>query len=283
VAARHWTVHLLRRLIAGQRRSVPARCQASPTPAASGTFLFTVTCGVGANTITAPTLAYVPVPTPTSIKASASQVEVDAPLTVSWNSAGGICYAFGGTRTGPWSGTLGGAGSDSLVVTSTYAGTVTYAVNCNVETACVTVTYVVVPATSTKTATPTASLSASASDQAVDESFTLTWSSKNSDCCEASGGNQGDQWSGTLASSGSMTVKEATAGTVTHSITCSGAPPAASASTVVDVKGQVVVATQPPSGGGGGEFDALFAIVLTFVLALRGVTASRRRGAPLDC
>jgi len=263
--------------------SVPARGQANPTPTASGTFLFTVTCGVGTNTITASTLAYVPVPTPTSIKASASQVEVDAPLTVTWNSAGGICYALGGTGTGPWSGTLGGAGSGSLVVTSPYAGAVTYAVNCNGESASVTVTYVAVPATSTNTGTPTASLSASASDQVVDESFTLTWSSKNTDSCVASGGNQGDDWSGTLASSGSMTVKEATAGTVTYSITCSGAPPAASASTAVDVKSQVVVATQPPSSGGGGGFDALFTMLLTLVLALRGVTASRRRGAPLDC
>jgi len=80
-----------------------------------------------------------------------------------------------------------------------------------------------------------------------------------------------------------MTVKEATAGTVTYSVTCAGAPPAASASTVVDMKSQVVVASQPPSSGGGGEFDALFTMLLTFVLALRGVTASRRRGVPLDC
>jgi hypothetical protein len=80
-----------------------------------------------------------------------------------------------------------------------------------------------------------------------------------------------------------MTMKEATAGTVTYSITCSGAPPAASASTVVDVKSQVVVATQPPSSGGGGGFDALFTMLLTLVLALRGVTASRRGGAPVDC
>ncbi len=248
---------------------VPPRGQAIPTPAVSGTYLFSLTCGIGANALTAATLAFVPVNTPTTLTASASQVEVDAPVTLTWNSAGGICYGYGGTGTGPWEGTLSGSGSGSLIVTSQYTGAITYAVNCNGEPAQTVVNYVAVPATSANASSPAVTLSSSASTQAVNQSITLTWNSKNAASCVASGGDQGDGWSGTLAPTGSMSVTEANPGTVTYSITCAGAPPAASASTTVAIKSEVVVSTQPSSGGGGGAIDLLYLLCLFGCVAMR--------------
>jgi hypothetical protein len=97
------------------------------------------------------------------------------------------------------------------------------------------------------------------------KSVSLTWNSKNAAGCSATGGQQGDGWSGSLASSGSMSVTETTPGTVNYSITCTGAPPAATATTTV------VVSASAPSGshGGGGALDLLFLLCLILPLCLR--------------
>ncbi|HEY8053256.1 MAG TPA: hypothetical protein VIE42_10695, partial [Steroidobacteraceae bacterium] len=210
---------------------VAPSASATPAPAVAGTYLFSLTCGNGANALSAATLAYVSLNAPTTLNASASSTEVDAPVTLTWNSAGGICYATGGDGNAPWIGTLPGSGSGSLIVTSTYVGALTYGINCNNELAQAVVSYAAVPATSTNGVSPAVTLSASASTLTAGQSVTLTWSSKNADSCVASGGNSGDGWNGTLAPSGSMSVTEANPGTVNYSISCAGAPPAATAST----------------------------------------------------
>lgn len=238
---------------------------ATPTPPVSGTYLFSLTCGTGANALYAATLAYVPVNPPTTLVASASTVEVDAPVTLTWNG-GGICYAFGGDGNAPWSGTLP-SGSGSLIVTSAYVGTLTYSVNCNSELAKAVVNYVAVPATSTNAVSPAATLAASTSTLSADQSFTLTWSSKNADSCVASGGDPGDGWSGTLALSGSMSVTETTPGTVNYSITCGGAPPAATAMATVVITSMQPVASG--SHGGGGAIDLLLLLGLGIPLGAR--------------
>jgi hypothetical protein len=249
---------------------------ATPSPSVAGTsYLFTLTCGIGANTLYAATLASVPVNAPTTLTASATSALVDAPITLTWGSANGICYASGGDGTAPWIGTLGGYGSGSLIVTSRYAGSTTYGVNCNNDTAEVTVNYVAVPATAANAATPSVTLSSSNSTETMGQSISLVWSSKNSNSCSATGGNAGDGWTGALAPSGSMTVTETSAGTVTYSITCAGAPPAATASTTVVI---VTAAAPPPvtasSHGGGGSLDPLFLLLLGVPV---GVSLARAR------
>jgi hypothetical protein len=164
---------------------------------------------------------------------------------------------------------LPGDGSGSLIVTSPYAGAITYEVNCNNETAEVVVTYVSVPAESADVATPAVTLSASASTQTEGKSVTLNWNSKNADACSASGGQQGDGWTGSLAASGSMSVTEASPGTVTYSVTCAGAPPAATASTTVVIKSASVAATTSSSSGGGGALDLLLLVSLALHLGVR--------------
>jgi hypothetical protein len=243
---------------------------ALPAPVVAGTYLFTVTCGAGASTITAATLAYTAIPVPTTISASASQVSVDSPVTITWSSAANsICYATGGTGTVPWTGPLGGAGSGSLVVTAHYVGTVIYGVSCNTNIAQVSVNFVPVPGAAPSASAPQVSLSSSVTSEIVNKTFSLSWSAQHAATCEASGGNQGDGWTGTLATSGSMTVVSPTVGTAKYSITCTGAPPAATATVSVDIKSEVVVSAPSSGGGGGGAVDLLLIAGLAAGLTMR--------------
>lgn len=251
---------------------------ATPSPSVAGTYVFTLKCGTGANTLYAATLASIPVNAPTTLSASATSAPVDSPVTITWGSAGGICYATGGDGSAPWIGTLGGTGSGSLIVTSSYTGSITYGINCNNETAQVTVNYVAVPATSANAAPPSVTLSSSSSTETAGKGVSLIWSSKNSESCSATGGNPGDGWTGSLATSGSLTVTETSAGTVTYSITCAGAPPAAKASTSVIIVTAAVAAAAAGSSHGGGAIDPLLLLLLS---ALVGVSLTRDRPRPV--
>ena len=257
--------------------TVPPTGSATPSPSVAGTYLFTLTCGSGANMLHAATLATIAVYAPTTLTASAASVDVDAPVTLTWSSANGICYASGGDGSAPWSGTLGGTGSGSLIVTSRFAGNITYGVNCNNETAQVTVNYMAVPATSVSVATPSVTLSSADSTETVGTGVSLVWSSKNAAACTASGGSTGDGWTGSLAVSGSMTVTEQSAGTVTYSITCTGAPPAATASASVSIVTATAPAPASTSSHGGGAIDSWSLMGLGGLVGASLVR--RRRGA----
>jgi hypothetical protein len=55
----------------------------------------------------------------------------------------------------------------------------------------------------------------------VGHPVTLTWNSQQAATCTASGGNQGDGWSGAVPiGNGSVTVVETTTGSVTYTLTC---------------------------------------------------------------
>ncbi len=251
--------------------TVPASGSATPTSTTPGVYLFSLTCGSGANPLYAATFALVVPEVSTTLSASVATAPVDGPVTLTWNSNGSYpCYASGGTGQPPWTGTLGGSGSGSLIVTSASAGTVTYGINCGNQTASATVTYAAVAATSANAPTPTVSFSAIAATQTAGQSVSLTWSSTNTDACTPSGGEAGDGWSGTLATSGSMSVTETSAGTVTYSITCTGAPPAASATTTVVIKSSATsTGGSTNSHGGGGTIDLLLVLGLTLTLLPR--------------
>jgi hypothetical protein len=69
---------------------------------------------------------------------------------------------------------------------------------------------------------PTATLSTDKASATVGTTVHLTWGSTNANSCAASGGTAGDGWTGgSLATSGTLPVKETVAGTYTYTITCS--------------------------------------------------------------
>jgi hypothetical protein len=241
--------------------AVPPAGQAAPAPQVAGT-----------HTLSAATIAQVTPSIPTSLTASTKSTPVDSPVTLTWNSDNGICYASGGDGTAPWTATLPGSGSGSLIVTSSYVGTLTYGVNCNNELAQVAVTYVAVPATAASAPAPSVNLSASASNETAGHSVSLTWSSKNADACSASGGASGDGWSGALGPSGSKSVTESSAGSVTYSITCTGAPPAAEASAMVVITTASGGGMTSSSQGGGGALDLTLLLVLMLPVGVRLAT-----------
>lgn len=256
----------------GNGEAVPPSGSATPTATVTGTYLFSLTCGSGASALYAATFAQIGFDVPTTLTASVSSIAVDGPVTLTWGSDGtSLCYATGGTAEAPWVGTLGFT-SGSVIVTSRSAGTVTYGISCGVvgKTAQAVVNYVSVPATAANAPTPTVSFSASAATRTPGQSVSLVWSAKNADACSASGGASGDGWTGSLATSGSMSVSEASPGTVTYSITCTGAPPAAAATTTVVIQSTATSgAGTTGSHGGGGALDLLLLLGLTVPLGLR--------------
>jgi hypothetical protein len=253
--------------------TVPPIGSALPTPATAGTYLFTVTCGSGAAALSQTIFAQIPVfaNVPTTISASATTVPVDTPVTVAWNSGGGLCTSLGGNGNLPWLGQLPASGS--LIVTNSSPGAITYALNCAGLGAQVIVTYTAIPPTTANAPAPQVNLAVSNSTPSAGQGTQLTWTSQNANACSASGGLAGDGWSGSLALSGSMTVSDPSAGTVDYTITCTGAPPAASSTVSV-----VTANAAAPTGsgkGGGGAVDLLFVLGLMLPAALRARASFR--------
>lgn len=87
---------------------------------------------------------------------------------------------------------------------------------------------------------PTAELSADEEVVGSGDDVRLTWSSSNTDTCQASGG-----WSGVRGTSGSLTVGPVTEST-TFTLTCSGAGGSAVAMISVSVLGVVTLSWQAP-------------------------------------
>jgi hypothetical protein len=210
----------------------------------------------------------------TTLAASASSAPVDTPVTLSWSAPSEIgttsCTPSGGSAGDGWTGSL--AGSGTKTVTSATASTVAYSITCDFgygpSQAQTQVTYTPVTAAEPTVPTPVASLTASVSSQVVGSSVTLTWTSQNASACAASGGASGDGWSGALLSlSGTMSVTESVSGSYSYGITCTGAPPAASAQAVVDFTNPQVTVTG--KSGGGGAVDLSCLLLLTLVVYAR--------------
>jgi subtilisin family serine protease len=108
-------------------------------------------------------------------------------------------------------------------------------------------------------------LSLAASSLTVGESTTLKWSSINASTCTASGA-----WSGTQATSGSLTLTPTAEGSPTYSLSCANAVGHSAAASAT-----LTVSAAPSSHGGGGGFDGLT------LLLLAGLECARRlRGSP---
>ena len=246
-------------------------------PQTPGTYTYAVNCGTGSQAVRAATQVKVVATAPTTVSASASSVVVNTPVTITWNSGQPYCITSGGTGSDGWQGTQ--ATSGNVVVTSSQASTVTYVVTCGVQTAQTQVTYSAPANAPPPGPDPAVTLKSNATTQAVGKSVTLTWSSQNASACTPSGGSSDDSWTGSLALSGSMEVIESTAGNYTYGITCSGAPPAATANVKVDftdssASGSTSGSTTTSGGGGGGSADPWWLALLSCVLFVQ----CRRRG-----
>jgi hypothetical protein len=112
---------------------------------------------------------------------------------------------------------------------------------------------------------PTVNLTATPSAVLTGQSVTVSWTSSNATMCMASGD---PAFSGTVALSGSVTIKPTTAGTLMLTLSCSGAGGMSTKNQSVTVS--AATATGGASHGGGGSLDLLTVVGL-------GLVAFRRR------
>jgi hypothetical protein len=230
---------------------------------AAGTYTYAINCGSGSQLVHASTQVTVEAPPPTTISANLMTAVVDAPVTLTWNSAGPVCTATGGDGVDRWEGTKNGSGT--AIVTAPSTGTITYGISCNNEYSQTQVAYIAPSTSGVQTPTPAVVLTSSISSQVVGQSVTLSWSAKNSSDCIGSGGDANDGWSGSLGLSGTMQVSETSTGTHTYVITCTGAPPAAVAKATVDF----TTSATSSGGGGGGALGALSLLWMALPLVAR--------------
>lgn len=240
--------------------------------ATPGTYTYTITCGTGTLAVSASTQVTFRASAPTVLQASATSASVGTPVTLSWQSDGNTCTANGGVAGDGWSGPKPVSGT--ATVTSLSAGSVGYAINCDSGGQSLSVTYTSPGGADPAGPKPSTTLTASRTSQAVGQNVTLTWDSQNADACVGSGGTNGDGWSGSLSLSGTMNVTSASAGSMTYSVTCTGAPPAATADVTVVFSAASSSGGGGGGGGGGGAIDSYQALFLLTLLAMR---AHRRR------
>jgi hypothetical protein len=194
------------------------------TEAATGTDMFTITCGSGAQVVQAQSTATVIVPTAT-ITASASSLQVGQPLTIRWNATLANCTSsITPGSPGGWGTVLSASGG--FQTTENTPGMYTYAVNCQGAQASTQVTFTPGPVQAV-------SLAAKPASAVVNSPVTLSWSTSNVSTCNAAGGTSGDGWTGSLPTSGSQQVTELTVGAVTYSLVCYGLQGSAQGSTQV--------------------------------------------------
>jgi OmpA-like transmembrane domain len=110
---------------------------------------------------------------------------------------------------------------------------------------------------------PTVSIAVSPTTVAAGSSATLTWSSTNATDCSASGA-----WSGTQATSGTLTVTPAANGSYTYTLSCNGAGGSAAASAVLSAS--LVAVTVHAKSGGGALGGYILAVLGLFLVARCG-------------
>jgi len=176
-----------------------------------------------------------------SISATPTATTTGQQISLTWNAAN----ASSCTASGAWSGSVATSGTQA--VTAGAVGTSVYTLTCNGVSNSVSV-----PITA-PVATPTVSIVLSPNSVATGAASTLTWSSTNASACTAGG-----SWSGSRATSGTLTVSQSSAGSYPYTITCTSAGGSATGSTALTVTAAAVVnntavinVDNGPSGGGG--------------------------------
>jgi Protein of unknown function (DUF3443) len=196
--------------------------------AATAACLLLVSCGGGGGTSSVPTttLSSGNNPVIVSIGASPTVLTVGESTTLTWSSSNAAaCQA-----SGDWSGTE--ALSGKQLVTPLTAGTFTYILTCDGVASSTSVVVAEAP-----TPIPTVSLSLAPASVPVGQPSTLTWSTTNADSCVASSVPFSVAWAGSRATSGSIPVTQAIAGSYTYNLTCTGLGGSASGSVTLVATG----------------------------------------------
>ncbi|MYM26786.1 DUF3443 family protein [Duganella sp. CY15W] len=207
--------------------------------------LFLAACGGGggsSTTSSGATTEAMAVATPVvSISASPTATTTGQVITLAWNVSNPP--SSGCTASGAWSGSVASSGTQS--VTAGAAGTANYTLTCGSvsNTAAVTV--------STPPPSPTVSLTLAPANITTAQSTVMSWSSANATSCTASGA-----WSGSKATSGSISVTPTAAGNFTYSLACTGDGGTANASAALSVTAALsnstaIVVDNGPSGANG--------------------------------
>ena len=249
------------------------------SPERSGSFALSVSCQGAGGAVSSPPLTLTvraPAPATASISFSPATVVAGENLLVSWTSNGtSACSQSGGMPGALWGSSPGAfgppAGSDSEIA---QVGQFTYGLTClSIDPASPAVSinrYLDVLALSN-------TLTASATAITVGDSFTLTWTSTAASSCSASGGGaNGEPWSGTLPTAGSLTQTATTDGRFTYELAC-GVNDVIMAQ---DVTLTVSPRSSAPSAGGGGG-GALGLLELASLAALGGRRGRTRRRAKM--
>jgi hypothetical protein len=217
----------------------------------AGTYTYTLTCtGPGGGSPTSSAVVTVtnapPAASITSFVATPSALTVGQSTQLSWStSAATSCTASGGTGADGWNGAKPVSSSGTGAGPLNTAGTYVYTLICTgaggtsaPASVGVTVTAPVPASISNFAASPT-SLTAG-------QSASLSWTSSAATSCTASGGTGSDGWSGLkgTSSTGTSTGPLTTVGTVTYTLTCTGAG-GTSAPRSTSVTVNAVVPVQP--------------------------------------
>jgi Subtilase family len=249
--------------------AVPTSGTQTVTITTTGTNTYTLVCAnaAGATATNSVSLTDASPAAPT-LTLSASSIVLGQSVGISWSSVG----ATSCTASGSWSGTLPAIGSQS--VTPAAGGTDTYSLACTnaLGTSPASMASLTVAA---PPAPPTLTLAATSI--AVGASTTITWSSANATACTASG-----SWSGTLATSGTQTLKPTAAGTDTYTLVClNGAGTSAATSVTLTVTAAASSGGSPTwtgHSGGSGAMDDITLLALAG-LGMAGMFRGRRRAA----
>jgi len=217
----------------------------------AGTYTYTLTCtGPGGGSPTSSAVVTVtnapPAASITSFVATPSAVTVGQSTQLSWTtSAATSCTASGGTGTDGWNGSKPVSSGGTAVGPINTAGTYVYTLICTGAGGTSAPMSVGVTA-SAPVAASILSFTASPSSVTAGQSASLSWTTSAATSCTASGGTGSDGWSGAkgTSSTGTSTGPLTTVGTVTYTLTCTGAG-GTSAPSSTSVTVNAVVPVQP--------------------------------------
>lgn len=238
----------------------------SVEPWQPGTYDVTLTCfdvnGIAAARSAPLRLTVTPPPPPVvAISITPDHVETGQVFTVAWSSTDARqCSGTGGTPDGIWDPVIP-IGSQGWL--SSTPGEFRFAISCHSIADGVPDGEAEAVVTVVSPTPPTATLESSASTIEQGKSFTLTWSSTHASECAASGGGaSGSIWTGSLATSGSVTEAADRIGAFTYTMTCGNGVQTTQAQTHVTV-------SAPAKKGGGGNTDLASMVLLLAALAIR--------------